>query len=201
MNAVGYDLEKIKNNTPIQEIEFFAEISSTNDRLKTLLSQSSPPNLPILALAEVQTSGRGRGTNRWWTGRGALAMSLALDLHDSSLSRDDLPQLSPMIGLAISEIIEPLIPDDGYEVEIHLPNDVYVNGRKIAGILIESPTPRHAVIGIGLNVNNRTADVPPELRDRSIATLCEILGRELDLTEMVIELLNRLFREFNRWKK
>jgi BirA family biotin operon repressor/biotin-[acetyl-CoA-carboxylase] ligase len=82
------------------------------------------------------------------------------------------------------------------QLEAHLPNDVYVDGKKICGILLESPTPQYAILGIGLNVNNRLNEIPPEFADdlasRSITSIFELLGRETDCALLINELLNEL---------
>ncbi len=193
MNA--FNIEKIKNSTPIQFIEFHPLIDSTNNRAKELLKQPVLPGLPLLVLAAAQTAGRGRGSKSWWTGQGSLALSIGLDLSETSLDRSDLTELSPRIGRVVAELVASRIPDR-YRTKLKLPNDVYVDGRKIAGILIESPTPKRLVVGIGLNVNNRFANAPEEFKSLPIATLYDILDEELDLTEVAVELLLRFFQDF-----
>ena len=83
-----------------------------------------------------------------------------------------------------------------HKLELHLPNDVYADGKKICGILLESPSPQYAILGIGLNVNNRISDIPPafldELTSRSITSMVELLGRETDTAQLIDELLNEL---------
>lgn len=77
-----------------------------------------------------------------------------------------------------------------------MPNDVYVGGKKICGILVESPTPQYAILGIGLNVNNRLCTIPPEFADdlanRSITSMFELLGKETDIDQLIGELLDEL---------
>ena len=189
-----FDLTAIKESTPIRYAEFHSVIDSTNNRAKELFGQSVLPELPFLVLAAAQTAGRGRGAKTWWTGYGSLAMSIGLELSETSLERSDLAGFSPRVGRIIAELAASRIPD-GHRIEVRLPNDVYVDDKKIAGILIESPTPQQLVVGIGLNVNNRFADAPPKCRDLPITTLYDILGEELDLTDIAVELLQGLFGE------
>ena len=187
-----FDPAKIKESTPIRYVEFHPAIDSTNNRAKKLFGL--PVERPFLILAAAQTAGRGRGAKTWWTGRGSLAASVGLELPATTLKRTDLASLSPRVGRVVAELVAARIPD-ACRTEARLPNDVYVDGKKIAGILIESPTPQQLIVGIGLNVNNRFADSPPEFRQQPIATLYDILGEELDLMEIAVELLQRLFRE------
>jgi len=187
-----FDLARIKESTPIRYVEFHPVIDSTNNRAKELFRRPVLPELPFLVLAADQTAGRGRGSKSWWTGRGSLASSIGLELSETSLKRSDLASFSPKVGRIVAELVASRIPD-GHRVEAHLPNDVYVDGKKIAGILIESPTPQQLVIGIGLNVNNRFVDAPRKFQNEPITTLYDIFHEELDLTEIVVELLQRLF--------
>jgi len=177
---------------PIQTLEYHEEIPSTNDRVQELLRQPVKPKLPCLVIAKRQTAGRGRGNKRWWSGDGALLMSLGLELTPETLDRDQLPTLSVATGQAVIRVLTRYLPQ--HTLELHLPNDVYADGKKICGILLESPTPQYAILGIGLNVNNRLRDIPPEFADdltsRSITSMFELLGKETDIDRLLDELLN-----------
>lgn len=179
---------------PIQTFEHHEEIPSTNDRVKELLRLPVKPKLPCLVIAKRQTAGRGRGNKRWWSGEGAIFMSLGFELSPECLSRDQLPTLSVATAQAVIRILTRYLPQ--HTLELHLPNDVLVDGKKICGILLESPTPHCAILGIGLNVNNRMRDIPPEFLDdltsRSITSMVELLGRETDIVRLIDELLNEL---------
>ena len=184
----------------IQTIEYHDEIPSTSDRVQELLRQPIKPKLPCLVIAKRQTAGRGRGSKRWWSGEGAILMSLGFELASQSLSRDQLPTLSVATGQAIIRVLTRYLPQ--HKLEVHLPNDVYADGKKICGILLESPTPQYAILGIGLNVNNRMSDIPQEFADdlasRSITSMFELLGRETDIFRLIDELVNELwYNEIN----
>ena len=120
-------------------------------------------------------------------------MSLGFELSASFL-RDQLPTLSVATAQAVIRVLTRYLPK--HTLELHVPNDVYVDGKKICGILLESPTPQHAILGIGLNVNNRISDIPPEFLDdltsRSITSMVELLGTETDTTRLMDELLDEL---------
>ena len=187
-----FDLARIHASTPIRHVEFHSVIDSTNNRAKELFRLPVLPELPFLVLAAEQTAGRGRGSKRWWTSLGSLAASMGLVLSDTSLDRSDLRSLSPRVGRIVAELVAARIPDE-HRTEVRLPNDVHVDGKKIAGILIESPAPQQLIVGIGLNVNNRAVDLPQECQNVSVTTLYDILRQELDLTEVAIELVRRFF--------
>ena len=120
-------------------------------------------------------------------------MSLGFELSES-FSRDQLPTLSVATAQSVINVLTRYLPQ--HKLELHLPNDVYVDGKKICGILLESPTPQYAILGIGLNVNNRYCDIPPEFADdltsRSITSMFELLGRETDIARLTDELLNEM---------
>ena len=179
---------------PIQTLEYHEEIASTNDRVQELLKQPVKPNLPCLVIAKRQTAGRGRGNKRWWSGEGAMLLSLGFELSPEFLTRDQLPVLSITTARSVVRVLSRYLPQ--HELGVHLPNDVYANGKKICGILLESPSPQYAILGIGLNVNNRLSGIPPEFADdltnRSITSMFELLGRETDISRLIDELLNEL---------
>ena len=179
---------------PIQTLEYHNEIASTNDRVRELLRQPTKPQLPCLVIAKRQTAGRGRGDKRWWSGEGAVLMSLGFELSPERFSRDQLPLLSVTAAQSVANVLNRYLTQ--HKIELHLPNDVYVDGRKICGILLESPTPQYGILGIGLNVNNRLCDIPSEfladLDDRVITSMIELLGKETDISQLTSELLNEL---------
>ena len=76
----------------------------------------------MVVVAEEQTAGRGRGANRWWTGRGSLAFSLVFDPAGWSLEDELQPARSLAVGVAIVDTIAPLLP--GSRVGLHWPNVV-----------------------------------------------------------------------------
>jgi len=179
---------------PIQTWEYHEEIRSTNDRVHELLKQPVKPKLPCVVIAKRQTAGRGRGNKRWWSGEGAILMSLGFELSPEFLLRDQLPTLSVAAAQSVKRVLERYLPE--HQLEVHLPNDVYADGKKICGILLESPTPQYGILGIGLNVNNRLSDIPSGFLDdltyRSITSMVELLGRETDIVRLTDELLDEL---------
>ena len=175
---------------PIQTLEYHESIPSTNDRVKELLRQKVKPLLPCLVAAKLQTAGRGRGNKRWWSGEGAILMSLGFELSPVNFSREELPTLSIKSAQSVAHILSRYLPQ--HKIEVHPPNDVYVDGKKICGILLESPTPQYGILGIGLNVNNRLCGVPPEFADQPITSMIDLLGKETDSARLTSELLCEL---------
>lgn len=124
--------------------------TSTNDRAREL-AQAGAPHGTLVTAAE-QTAGRGR-QGRTWSAPPGSTLLLSVVLRDP-------PALLPLAAaLAVAEIA-------GAGAQIKWPNDVLLDGRKVAGILAEGrPQDGWAVLGVGLNVALRIEDLPPELHD------------------------------------
>jgi BirA family biotin operon repressor/biotin-[acetyl-CoA-carboxylase] ligase len=126
------------------------ETTSTNDRARVLAAADAPHG--TLVTAAAQTAGRGRQGRTWSAPPGrALLMSLVLR---------DPPRLLPLAAaVAVAEAAGP-------PAQIKWPNDILIDGRKVAGILAEGrPQEGWAVLGVGVNVAVRPDDLPPELRE------------------------------------
>ena len=189
------DIKRVLKETFLAGAEYHPTLSSTNDRASRS-SAATAAELPLLVVAEEQTAGRGRGANRWWTGRGGLAMSLLLHPDQLALKQ---PRQSPLVALAaavaVVETVALLVPS--HPVGIHWPNDVMAAGRKLAGILIEVLPDRRHVVGIGINTNNSLGDAPPELKNTA-TTLRELTGRPHDQTTLLVRLLRCLQSVFGQ---
>ena len=140
-------------------------------------------------MADTQTAGRGRGTNRWWTGAGSLAFSLIIDPQDWSISRQPAPERSLAVGVAIVDAVQPWLA--GIPLGLHWPNDVYASDRKLAGILIDVLPDGRNIVGIGINANNTLDSAPDEVRQRA-TTLRDLTGRMLDRTDLLLSVLGNL---------
>lgn len=188
------DIVRVMRETTVARAEHHPSVASTNDRAAECAARGVK-DLPLVVVADEQTAGRGRGSNRWWTGQGGLAFSMLVDPSTVAADAGRSPLVSLASAVAVVEAVAPHLPDR--PLGIHWPNDVMADGRKLAGILIEVlPDGRH-VIGIGLNTNNRAADAPAELRN-CVSTLRDLTGRELDQTTILIEVLRRLDHQFAR---
>ena len=183
------DIERLAAANLVARIEHFETISSTHDRAHEVARAANPGPLPLLVVAEAQSAGRGRGSNRWWTGPGSLAFSLLFDPVQWTSSGEPRPARALAVGAAIVEVVAPLVP--GHAVGLHWPNDVFIDERKVAGILIDVLAGGRHVLGVGLNVNNPLAGAPDDVRRRAVS-LCELAGRRLDRTELLTALLENI---------
>jgi BirA family biotin operon repressor/biotin-[acetyl-CoA-carboxylase] ligase len=131
----------------------YRRCDSTNARLRDLALTGAPHG--TLITASEQTSGRGR-QGRTWTAPPGQALLCSL------LLRRFPRLLSLAAGVAVAEICETV----ARRAELKWPNDVLVEGRKVAGILVEGrPQEGWAVLGIGLNISVNPDRLPPDLRD------------------------------------
>jgi BirA family biotin operon repressor/biotin-[acetyl-CoA-carboxylase] ligase len=188
------DIDRTLEETFVARAEYYPSLASTNDRAAEAASRDGG-QLPLLVVTDRQTAGRGRGANRWWTGPGALAFSLLVDGRTVGADEGRSPLVALAAATAVVDAVTPLLP--GQTPGIHWPNDVFVGGRKLAGILIKVLPDRRHVIGVGLNTNNSLADAPAELQ-ATAATLRDLGRQSYDQTEILIELLKRLESEFQR---
>ncbi|MDZ4818743.1 MAG: biotin--[acetyl-CoA-carboxylase] ligase [Planctomycetota bacterium] len=174
--------------TWIDRVEQYGEPPSTQDRARQA-AESLPREVSLLVLAEQQTAGRGRGSNRWWTGSGSLAFSLLFDPARFGLPSGPIPQISMVTGVALVEVFAPLVT--GQTIGLHWPNDVYIGSRKLAGILVDAlPDGRH-LIGLGANTNNSLSEAPEEVRQRAVS-LSDLTGSEVEHGTLLAEFLNEL---------
>ena len=151
------------------------ETDSTNERARELADAGAPHG--TLVTASVQTAGRGRQGRRWEAPAGtALLCSLLVHRFDDLLSL--------RAGLAVADAA-------GEEALVKWPNDVLLNGRKVAGVLVEGrPSGGWAVVGIGINVAVDVAALGAELGERA-----GTLGRPRSALEpTLVDLLGALER-------
>ncbi len=134
----------------------YRRTDSTNARAKELAGAGAPGGLVVTA--GEQTAGRGRQGRSWFAPPGSALLYSAL-----LRPLGDRPLLPLAVPLAVCETCEVVAP---VRCEVKWPNDVWVEGRKVAGILIEGrPEEDWAVIGVGINVAVPSGAFPPELRD------------------------------------
>lgn len=189
------DLLRITDETFVRRVEFHDELPSTSDRAIKLAADAAL-NTPLLVLAELQTAGRGRGANRWWSGEGALTYSLVLDLPALGLPTEQAPPMSLVSALAVRDTLYHFLPDA--DLQLKWPNDVFANGRKVAGLLLETAGGRldRVIVGIGVNVNNSLADAPDEIRANATSMMDE-RGSPLELAAVLIAVLRQLSVEYS----
>jgi BirA family biotin operon repressor/biotin-[acetyl-CoA-carboxylase] ligase len=167
-----------------RQILWYAEVGSTNDVAATLADRGEPEG--TLVIADAQTAGRGRHGRAWTSPPGAgLYMSMVMrpEAHAIGL-------LTIAAGVALADGIQTAT---GLQVQLKWPNDVYMHGRKLAGILAEAGTSaagvQHVIVGCGINL--LPAVYPPDVAARATSIESE-LGRPIDRGLLLVECLAAL---------
>lgn len=158
----------------------YSTLGSTNDEAKRLAMLGEPNG--TLVVADIQTAGRGRSGRQWVTPPGA-AIAMSLILHPP-IPSFQIAQVALLGGLAALEGIE---QTTGLTAQLKWPNDVLINGRKVAGVLAEATFTgdklESVVVGIGVNVN---AGPPLDLKlDYPATCLAVEVGHPLDREPLV----------------
>jgi BirA family biotin operon repressor/biotin-[acetyl-CoA-carboxylase] ligase len=145
-----------------------------------------------VAVTEEQTEGRGRLGRRWLSPPGvSLLFSVLLE---PPVETARFPELTLVAGEAVAGAIASVAD---VEPTIKAPNDVLLDGRKVAGILAEAREGR-VVLGIGVNVNVPAEELPEEV-DTPATSLLATAGHEVDRAELLLEILDRLERAYDAW--
>ena len=170
------------------EIVHRSTIDSTN-RLAAELARGGAAE-GTTVVAEQQTAGRGR-LGRTWVSPASVNLYASIVLKPR-IPPLEVPRLTLVAGLAVAEAIR----DSGaFEPRIKWPNDVLLDGRKVAGILTEleaeADRVRFVIVGIGVNLNATKSDFPPDLRTKA-TSLALASGAPVDRAAFTGRLLTRL---------
>ena len=175
-----------------REIIVLDQTGSTNDAIVQIAPPNSSEGLALFA--EHQTAGRGQRGNRWES-------AATKGLWFSILLRPKIEiNRSPLLTAWAAETISGVIENEfSLKTTIKLPNDVQIDGRKVAGVLVEmrahEKAPHSAIVGIGINMNQALEDFPKELQSRA-NSLAIALGRQVDRQNFAIALLSDLDRSY-----
>lgn len=166
-------------------LKHFNDLDSTNVKAKELAAGQAEPWTVVAAVA--QNKGYGRKGTGWHSPEGGLYFSVILPKSNV----DDLQTLTILAAYAVAKAVK-----DNHAVEpmIKLPNDVYLNGKKICGILTENvigQTVKSSVMGIGLNTN--IEKFPPELENSATSLKME-LGKVVDNQAILDQIIGELQR-------
>jgi BirA family biotin operon repressor/biotin-[acetyl-CoA-carboxylase] ligase len=179
------ELKKTLSKLPLGDVRYFDSVGSTNTA--ALAWAASAAKDLSLVIADEQTAGRGRLDRKWFTPKGA-ALAFSLILRPRA---EEKPFLTRMVGLAALAIADSL-QTRGLVAQIKWPNDVLLNGRKVAGILVESvwsgEEVDYLVIGIGINIL-KGAVPSAELLQFPATSLEELLGPNVQREEILHDIL------------
>ncbi len=159
--------------------------------------ESTQRELPVdapegaVAVAEEQTAGRGR-LGRSWSAPPRTSVLVSINLRPL-VDSARLPELSLVAGAAAAEAIA---AETGLDPEVRFPNDLLIDGRKVAGILAEARDDR-VVLGIGINANIPAAQLP----EPAATSLLAEAGAPVDRARLLAALLERLEAHYDRWNR
>jgi len=177
-----------------RDIRVFQETQSTNDVAEKLARDGVPEG--VVVFAESQTRGRGRLGRKWLSPRGK-------GLWFSVLLRPDLrPQAATQLTVAAAtSLVRAIHSVTGLNADIKWPNDILIRGKKVAGVLTELNAEldhiKYLILGIGVDVNLASSDLPADLR--KIATSLKIeAGHAFRRADLAAAILRELDRDYQR---
>lgn len=170
------------------------EIDSTNNYAK--MNVSTLADRTVIH-AKRQTSGRGR-LNRSWVDLGEGNLFMSIILKPSSTFNEIYPNITQYLSVALCKVLETY----GLEPQIKWPNDVLINGKKIAGILsetvMEGQKLEGIVLGVGVNLNSSIENVK-SIPDKIATSLNLEIGKNVDLNVFLNELLTEFFTNYDEF--
>ncbi|MDY6842500.1 MAG: biotin--[acetyl-CoA-carboxylase] ligase [Thermodesulfobacteriota bacterium] len=186
----------LKSDSIGKQIIYFERTGSTNDVAKQEAALGAEEG--TLVIAEEQSSGRGR-MGRTWISPPCKNILMSI-IFRPCIPTTQVFYLTMITSLGLCKILR---RNYGIDAKIKWPNDVYVGGRKIAGILTEfsgdSDAVNYAVVGIGLNVNVDTSHIP-EISGLSTSVLRE-LRREVNRLDLLTDTINQIGEEYMRFRR
>ena len=176
----------------VDQIRVFGEIDSTNDEARrTIMSGLTGSNLII---ANTQNSGRGRRGRKWVSPAGGIYMSLTWPLHESLIQ----PQaLSLVSAISVKQSLESW---SQVPLKLKWPNDLLVEGKKLAGILLELQTSKptdHIVFGVGINYS--LTDAQKNSIDRKVIDVKELTENLPAREEIVVSICTNLIENSRKF--
>jgi BirA family biotin operon repressor/biotin-[acetyl-CoA-carboxylase] ligase len=179
-------------------LHYQTSVDSTNRLARELGRRGGKDGLVVLA--EEQTAGRGRRERRW-VSPSAKGIYLSALLRPAASVAEAGPAAQLVAGIAVAETLA-IYADR--PMMLRWPNDCYLGGRKMAGVLVESEitggTLDFLVCGIGINVNHEESDFPADLRTR-VTSLCMLSGNPQPRLPILVSLLKALEYWDDVWRK
>lgn len=171
-------------------IENFDTVPSTQNVIREKLESGSAIEEGYVAVANVQTKGRGRHGRNWQSGEGNLYCSVLLKPENAAPEKIGLVALAA--GLAILHTLKPFISNKN--IRIKWPNDVLVEGKKISGILIESTSGEKPTFIVGIGINIKSSPIE--------GSIClDEISKQNETRETVLnDILEKLSEFYRQWK-
>ncbi len=184
--------ERLSGPPSWEEIHVLATAGSTNT---LLLGRSDRGVKKAIAVADYQEEGRGRMGRHWFSPPGKnITMSILLPLE---VPPPRSPSITIVAGLSVASSLE---SETGLRCTVKWPNDLYLEGKKVCGILVEmvaeSDRTRSVVIGIGMNVNMTREEFPEELAGKA-TSLFEVAGKKFPRPPLVVSIARGLVSDLD----
>jgi BirA family transcriptional regulator, biotin operon repressor / biotin---[acetyl-CoA-carboxylase] ligase len=180
-----------KQNSLVKKINYCTTVNSTQTVAKDAAIKGSSHG--TLFIAEKQSNGYGRVQRQWASPEGGIWFSIILR---PKINPDKVPAIALVISLSLAEAIERIT---GLKPLIKWPNDIMLNGKKLAGILVEMSAEigrvNWIVAGIGINVNNK---IPEPLKGKAIS-LCEVTGANVNRAMLLGAILTSFQDHYKRF--
>lgn len=163
-------------------------LDSTNKFIKTMENIKEYD----IVMAKKQSAGRGRRGNAWTTEEGAGLFSFIV-LEDKNISIEEYGKLPLVVGYSVLKALKKIT---NLDFKFKWTNDVYINDKKISGVLVEKIDDKF-VIGIGVNINNKTSK---EVEHIGIS-LKEITNLNYEIESVIIEIVEEFKKNYEKFKK
>ncbi|WP_025026797.1 biotin--[acetyl-CoA-carboxylase] ligase [Caldalkalibacillus mannanilyticus] len=178
-------LPKLSTKWLGHELHVYKEVESTQLIAQKLAREGAPSG--TIVIADTQLAGKGRLGRKWYSPPGTGAW-LSLILRPE-IPVPSAPQLTLLAAVAILKGIRKVTP---LEAGIKWPNDVLINGKKVAGILTELSAEadqiNHVIVGVGINVSQEEKDFPEELQQMA-TSLEQEQGESIDRNDLIVSVL------------
>ncbi|MCU1293446.1 MAG: biotin--acetyl-CoA-carboxylase ligase [Bryobacterales bacterium] len=179
---MSFDIEKVQEARPQNQIHFFSSVGSTMSEAVKLAASAAPHGAVVIA--DEQTAGIGRLGRSWHSeAEAGIYCSILLRL---ALPPGEIPIATLLLGLATAEAIQQVT---SLACDLRWPNDVLINERKVAGILAQL-SGDFVIAGIGINVNQM--ELPSNLRTPATSLRVASGGTEQSREELLIHLLQAI---------
>ncbi len=181
--------------TFFENFYYFNSIESTNTAAKQIIKDN--PGKNSIIIAKTQTNGRGRLSRQWYSPPGGLYISYVIK---ASSNQNKMTLLPLLCANSIHHFLQSIAIDS----QIKWPNDILVNSKKIAGILIENifdtKQQKYFICGIGINVNNHSTDLPKDVLYPSTSIIEEI-HKNSDIIESIIKLTHFFEKQYSLFEQ
>jgi BirA family biotin operon repressor/biotin-[acetyl-CoA-carboxylase] ligase len=185
----------LKSRVMGREVYSYETIGSTNETARRMAESGASEG--TLVLSERQTKGRGR-LGRLWHSPAGMGLYFSLVLRPR-IPLGRVPALSLVAALTVCRVGN---QSQGLDIRIKWPNDCLINGRKVAGILVEVSAEldriAYSILGIGINVNHQKKDFPSSLRSRATSLAIEA-ERPVDRLKFLQDFLFEFEKSYNNF--